>query len=184
MRIQTTRLLRWEVIRVTTLSDALYLVGLVVLWFTTYQAACWLVALIHSKTLVCWSVGPFGVSAVHWREPAPGLLLIQVTLPGLAVACVGYASLYAVYAGWSAALTSLSVARVGVAAALGVVASALQVLRILADRRFPLWGEARVLAFVQRSRALGSLIHFTPTGRAFLRERFDATPREFLQAVN
>ncbi len=40
-----------------------------------------------------------------------------------------------------------------------------------------------MLTAVQRGLATGARIYFTATGRAYLRERFGATPREFLSMV-
>jgi hypothetical protein len=65
-----------------------------------------------------------------------------------------------------------------------LIAAGLQGLRLFGDLRFPLWGEARMLALVERSRALGSRVHFTSAGRQLLRERFGATPREFLRSLH
>jgi hypothetical protein len=58
-----------------------------------------------------------------------------------------------------------------------------RILGLLRERRFPLWGEARVLATIQRTRATGALIFFTTLGKTFLRERFGATPGEFLRTA-
>jgi hypothetical protein len=74
-------------------------------------------------------------------------------------------------------------ARLTLVGLLFLAIATIEVGRMFGDLRFPLWGEARVLVCVQRFRALGGLIHFTPAGRAFLRERFGATPREFVRAV-
>ena len=165
------------------INALLYVLWLIVLWLASYQVACWLVALAHRKALVCWSIGPFGVSVVYLREPPPAVLASQVTLPGVAVACASYLGLYALHPLQPASLDLLPLARLGTVLAAGATAAGLQAARVLTDLRFPLWGEARVLACVQRSRALGAMIHFTPAGRAFLRERFGASPREFLRAV-
>jgi hypothetical protein len=58
-----------------------------------------------------------------------------------------------------------------------------RLLGILRDVHLPLWGEARVLARVQRSAVTGALIFFTPAGRTFLHDRFNATPGEFVRML-
>jgi hypothetical protein len=164
--------------------DTLYLICVLALWVALFQAACWLVALAHRHTLVCWSVGPLGVSAVYLREPPPLLVLAQMVVPALVIGSASYVSLYVVRPGPIAGLDPRPLVRLGTAIAVGAATVAIQALRLLGDRRFPIWGEARVLACVQRSVALGSIVHFTPSGRAFLRERFGATPAEFLRNVS
>jgi hypothetical protein len=54
---------------------------------------------------------------------------------------------------------------------------------VIRARRYPLWGEARVMAQVQRSQATGATIIFTALGRSFLRDRFGVTPGEFTRMV-
>lgn len=164
--------------------DTLYLICVLAVWMALFQAACWLVALAHRDALVCWSVGPLGVSAVYLREPAPPLVLAQMVVPALVVGSASYITLYVVQPGPITGLDAQPLVHLATAVAVGAAVVAIQALRLLGDRRFPLWGEARVLACVQRSLALGSIVHFTPTGRAFLRERFGATPTEFLRDVS
>lgn len=164
--------------------DTLYLICLLALCVALFQAACWLVALAGRNALVCWSVGPLGVSAVYLREPPPLVVLAQMLVPALVVGSASYVSLYVVRPAPIVGLDPRPLVRLATAVAVGAAVVAIQALRLLGDRRFPIWGEARVLACVQRSVALGSLVHFTPSGRAFLRERFGATPAEFLRDVN
>ncbi len=164
--------------------DTLYLICVLALWVACFQAACWLVALAHREALVCWSVGPFGVSAVYLREPSSPLLLAQMVVPALLVGGASYVSLYVVHPAPISGLDPHLLARLATTIAVGMAVVAVQGLRLLGDRRFPIWGEARVLACVQRTRALGGVVHFTPSGRAFLRERFGATPAEFLHTVS
>jgi hypothetical protein len=172
-----------EVIRMVGHVRGLDLVWTAAAWLVAFQIACWLVAVAQRKALVCWSVGPLGVSAVYLQQPSAGLLAAQVGVPALAVAGATYVGLYVVSPPPIAGLDLRPVAEAATSAVAAVAAMGVQVLRLVWDLRFPLWGEARVLACVQRSRALGALVHFTPAGRDFLRERFGATPREFLRTV-
>ena len=61
--------------------------------------------------------------------------------------------------------------------------SGMRAVLLVRDWRFPIWGEARLLRGVTWGLATGAAIFFTAAGRAFLRERFQVTPREFLQTV-
>jgi hypothetical protein len=169
---------------VPTYSSALYLVGVVVVLLATYQLAGWLVAHLHQRSLVCWSVGPLGVSAVYLRPPSLLSRVIEAAVPAAAVAGVSYLMLYQVAP--SALLVALNVPlrRVGLLLISAALAAGLQGIRLFGDLCFPLWGEARMLALVERSRTLGSRVHFTPAGRQLLRDRFGATPHEFLRAMH
>jgi hypothetical protein len=64
-----------------------------------------------------------------------------------------------------------------------VLTSGIRAALLVRDWRFPIWGEARLLRGVSWGRATGAAIFFTAAGRVFLRERFQVTPREFLQTV-
>jgi hypothetical protein len=55
-------------------------------------------------------------------------------------------------------------------------------LNMVLDLRYPLWGEARILRSIQYLRASCSTIHFTPFGLSYLRDHFDFTPADMLQA--
>jgi hypothetical protein len=71
-----------------------------------------------------------------------------------------------------------------IATAIPVVALTLiQLFGVIRARRYPLWGEARVMAQVQRSQATGATTIFTALGRTFLRDRFGVTPGEFTRMV-
>jgi hypothetical protein len=159
----------------------LFWVVAIVLCLATYQVACWLVALAHERSLVCWSVGLFGVSSVYMRPPSLASRVLEAAFPPMAVAGMSYLAFYvvrptplsAVNPGASDRLIAVLVA---VALAVG-----LRGVHLYGDLRFPIWGEARLLALIDRSRTLGALVHFTPAGRRFLRERFDTTPGDFLR---
>jgi hypothetical protein len=162
---------------------AIYLMAVVVTWLVAYHAVYWLTALVRDPSLICWSVGLLGLRVVPLREPSLGQRLTQLLLAGTAVAALAYATLFVIQPSPLAGLDQAPSAR-ALAVAIPVVALTLwRLLAILRERRFPLWGEARVMAAVQRSRATGALVVFTPAGRAFLRERFGATPHEFLRMV-
>ncbi len=161
----------------------LYLMIVIVLWLAAYHVAYWMVAIVRDPSLICWSVGPFGVTVVSLGQPSRRQVVLQLTIAAVVLASLAYTSLYLItpqpIPGLSHALTMQIIA---VAIPVGVVTLA-RLIGIMRDHRSPLWGEARVLTGVQRSLATGAHIYFTPVGRAFLRERFDATPHEFLRMV-
>ena len=163
--------------------NPIYLTGVILAWFAVYHLAYALIAIARDRSLVCWSIGPLGISAITLREPPARQVLIQLICAALAVAGASYASLYLLepppISGLHQAVSAQLVA-VTIPVALLTV---WRLLGILRERRFPLWGEARVLASIQRSRATGALIVFTTLGRNFLRERFGATPGEFLHTA-
>ena len=160
-----------------------YLVVVFLLWIVVYHIAFWTVALIRDPSLVCWSLGPFGISVVSLRQPSLSRVGTQLAAAAVALGCTAYGSLYLLMPPPIAGLDRAASVR-ALAVALPIVAlSAIHLVGVVRDRIHPLWGEARVMSGVQRSVATGARVYFTPTGRAFLRERFDATPAEFLRMV-
>ena len=163
--------------------NPIYLTGVILAWFAVYHLAYALIAIARDRSLVCWSIGPLGISAITLREPPARQVLAQFMFAALAVAGATYASLYLLEPPPIAGLRQAVSAQL-IAVLIPVALLTLwRLLGILRERRFPLWGEARVLASIQRSRATGALIVFTTLGRAFLRERFGATPGEFLHTA-
>jgi hypothetical protein len=160
-----------------------YLLLVFLLWLVVYHAAFWAVALIRDPSLVCWSLGPFGISVVSLRQPSVFRVATQLLAAAVALGCTDYASLYLLMPPPIAGLGHAASVR-ALAVVLPIVAlSAIHLFGVVRERLHPLWGEARVLSGVQRGVATGARIYFTPTGRSFLRERFDATPAEFLRMV-
>lgn len=160
-----------------------YLFLVFLLWLMVYHVAFWTVALIRDPSLVCWSLGPFGISVVSLRQPSAFRVVTQLVAAAVALGCTDYASLYLLMPPPIAGLDRAASVR-ALAIALPIIAfSAIHLFGVVRDRLHPLWGEARVLSGVQRSVATGARIYFTPMGRTFLRERFDATPAEFLRMV-
>jgi len=160
-----------------------YLATVVLLWLVVYHLVYWLTALTRDPSLVAWSLGPFGLSVVALREPPARQRLLQLALAGLTLAALVYTTLYLVHPGPIAGLDLAPSDRALTVLAPVAALTLWRLLMILRERRFPLWGEARVMAVIQRSRATGAIIFFTRGGRSFLRERFGATPHEFLRMV-
>src|SRR5262249_1465762 len=161
----------------------IYLLSVLLLWVLVYHAAYWLIALARDSSLVCWTIALFGVSVVSLRQPTIWRLLAHLCGGALALACAAYTSLFLLVPPPIPGLdrsTSTHVLAVGIPV---LLLSMLHLAGIIRERRHPLWADARVLSVVQRGVAPGARIYFTPTGRTFLRERFDVTPAEFMRMV-
>jgi hypothetical protein len=160
-----------------------YLLFVLLVWLLVYHVAFWAVALIRNPSLVCWSLGPFGITIVALRQPSLPRLAAQLVTAAVALGCTDYASLSLLMPAPVVGLGRDTSFR-ALAIALPIVAlSAIHIFGAVRARLHPLWGEARVMSGVQRSVATGAHVYFTPMGRAFLRERFGATPAEFLRMV-
>lgn len=162
---------------------ALYLTLLVLVWIASYHIAYWLVAVARDQSLVCWSVGPFGVSVVSLRRPPARRVLAQFCVAAAVLAVLSYISLYRLVPPPVAGLSTALLPQLATIAIPVLLITCARLLSVARDHRYPLWGEARVLTGVQRCVATGARVYFTPRGRDFLRERFGATPHEFLRMV-
>lgn len=161
----------------------LFFASVFVLWVLAYHFAYWAPAIARDRSLICWSLGPLGISVVGLRQP-PALQVLAQCISGAVVLMAGsYGSLFLLT---PAPVSGLAHTSVDVAAAVLLPAVAFTLVRLLLllwEQQFPLWGEARVLARVERSLAVGAVVIFTDVGRVFVRERFGATPTEFLAMV-
>ncbi len=160
-----------------------YLVLAALVCLLAYHVAYRLAVILRDPSLVYWGVGPLGMTAVTLRRPRALLRLSQFIYGAMAMASALYLTIFVARPAPVAGL-----ARDGVTVALVVLAPVAVVTLValaaqLRARRYPLWGEARVLSAAQRSLALGFLLFFTPLGRAFLHDRFNATPSEFIQII-
>ena len=160
-----------------------YLIGAALIWLLVYHIVYAVIAIARDPSLICWGVGPFGFTVIGMRRPSLGQALSRLFISGAALGIVAFISLFVAQPAPISGLPRLLPDRLGLIGALVALATILRVVGSLRDWRFPLWGEARVLASVQRSIATGAILFFTPLGRTFLRDRFGATPNEFLQTI-
>lgn len=163
--------------------NPVYLVIAAAAWLLIYHAAYRLALILRDPSLVCWGVGPLGMTTVSLRKPRASVLAGQFFYAALAMGSVVYFSLFVTS---PAPVTGLP--HTGSAVLVAVVApvALVTLVALLAHargRRYELWGEARVMSAVQRATALGVALYFTPLGRAFLHDRFNATPSEFIQTI-
>jgi hypothetical protein len=163
--------------------NPLYFASILLAWVVIYHVVYTLTAIVRDPSLICWSVGLLGISVVQLEEPPLRQVLAQFAIAALALATAVYVSLFVLQPGPISGLgDSLKLRAVALALPVVVIVGS-HLLVMLRERHFPLWGEARVLTRVQRSLATGGVVIFTPAGRIFVRERFDATPGEFLRMV-
>lgn len=161
---------------------ALQLFWFLILWIMLHEAAYLLLGLMQRRLLICWSIGPLGIATTYVRDPGRGFLLAQLLIPAALAALFLHFLLFQqtppVLHLPNGALAQL----LAVLISLGLT-SGIRAVLLARDWRYPIWGEARLLRSVSWCRATGAVIYFTAFGRAFLRERFQVTPREFLQTV-
>lgn len=158
------------------------LLVLMVLGLLTMQALALVLAPAPGRSLLAWSVGILGISAVYLRQPNAVLRFVRLFLPLAGMASVIY-GLLTVQPLPVTGLAEAATTRRLLAATLALLLSLPRVLGALHEMRFPLWGEARVIDRVARGQTLGAIIYFTAAGRSYLRDRFGASPDEFLRIV-
>ena len=163
--------------------NVLYLASVIAIWLLVYHITYWLTETLSDPSLVCWSIGPLGLSAVSLREPRAGRIFSQLLISGVILGAVAYACLFALQPPPITGLEQDHASRAVAAAIPALILTFIQLFGVIRARRYPLWGEARVLAQVQRSQATGATIIFTALGRTFLRDRFGVTPGEFTRMV-
>jgi len=161
----------------------IYLASVIALWIIFYHTVFWLVAIVRDRSLVFWSVGPFGVTVASLHEPPARRILAQLGMAALSLTALAYINLFLIVPPPISGLNPRLSSRLVTVAIPAIILTAGHAVGILRERLHPIWGEARVLARAQKSLATGARIYFTRAGRAFLRDRFDTTPNEFLHMV-
>ena len=56
----------------------IYLASVIALWIIFYNVVYWLVAIARDRSLVFWSVGPFGVTVASLHEPPARRIAAQL----------------------------------------------------------------------------------------------------------
>jgi hypothetical protein len=162
--------------------NPLALVVFLVLWIVLYKLAHVLLIVWRREPLIGWAFGPFGLKLVALREPSLLYMWLDVFFP----ACVSGGTLYIVF------FTSISpvvishyplVKLIVIVCGL-LITSMCDLLSVLHDLRYPLWGEIRLLRTIQLLRTNWASIHFTPFGISYVRSHFDANPTELLQILS
>jgi hypothetical protein len=155
------------------------LISLIVVWVVAFQILALLCAQLARGALAAWSLSLFGIVAIYLRKPNTFVRFVQFALPLLGAAVAAY---------WVArvpprvipSLPNTKISDILVALAATLLLGAPRIIGTLRELRFPLWGEARFIDRVARGQ---TTIAFTTLGRAYIRERFGASPEEFLRIV-
>ena len=155
------------------------LVSLILLWIAVYQVVALVAAQLSHGSLVAWSLGIFGINAIYLYKPHALVRLLQFSVPLLGAGVAAF-WLARVQAALISGLPDNKATQISIAAIETVVLGMPRLLGALAEMRYPLWGEARFIDRVARGQGN---ITFTAVGRAYIRQRFAATPDEFLRIV-
>ncbi len=158
------------------------LVGFVVLWIILFGCARMLGAVLRNDPLVCWAIGPLGVSTLFLSEPSPVFILFNALFPAVVSGSVLYFGLFTSLLGPIALSHNLFFEALVIAAGV-LLTSTVDFLDALRDLRYPLWGEARILRSLQILHASKAAIHLSAFGLSYLREHFGSNPTELLQAL-
>jgi hypothetical protein len=159
--------------------NVLALISLIVVWLVVFQILALLCAQLARGALAAWSLSLFGIVAIYLRKPNAFVRFVQFALPLVGAAVGAY---------WMAhipprAIPSLSDTKLNdtlIALAATLLLGSPRIIGTLRELRFPLWGEARFIDRVARGQAT---IAFTAVGRTYIRDRFGATPEEFVRIV-
>ncbi len=157
----------------------LAVVGFVAVWLTAYQILALLFAQLARGSLAAWSLSIFGIAAIYLRKPHALVRFVQFVFPLVGAAVATY-WLGRMQPPPITGLPTIKYTNSGFAAVLTLILGAPRIIGAFRELRYPLWGEARFIDRVARGQ---SSIAFTTVGRAYIRQRFDATPEEFVRIV-
>ncbi len=163
--------------------NPVYLIVAAAAWLLIYHLAYRLAFILRDPSLICWGIGLFGMTTISLRKPRVSLLLAQFIYAALAMGCIVFFTLFLVEPAPITGIPHTGGAILTVVVAPVALVTLVALLAHARGRRYALWGEARVLSAAQRATTLGVVLYFTPLGRAFLHDRFNATPSEFLQTI-
>jgi hypothetical protein len=160
---------------------ALRLIEFLVLWFVLFECTHVLIMLLRHGPLIGWAISPLGVTMMYLQEPSSIYIWFNVLFPALVSGFFLYFALFSSIALLSFPRT-LPIEIVVIALGI-IVSSTIDLFNALRDVCYPLWGEARVLQSIHSLPASWASIHFTPFGLSYLRDRFNSSPTELLQAL-
>ncbi len=152
---------------------------LVLVWLVSAQIIGLLLAPVPGRSLVAWSVNLLGITPIYLQKPPALVRLLQLLAPLLGAGVVMYESLGAFMLPITGVPNSTAL-RIDFGIGVTIILAVPRLVGAIRELRFPLWGEARMLDRVAR---VGTAIYFTAAGRAYLLDRFGATPEEFLRIV-
>ncbi len=157
------------------------LAGFLLLWILLFVCAHTLVMLLRDDPLIAWAIGPLGVTTLFVCEPSTFYILFDALFPAAVSGSVLYVGLFTSLPSPIGIprhpLIEIAVIVVGV-----LLTSTKDIVVVMRDLRYPLWGEARILRSIQFLRASWTTIHFTPFGLSYLRDHFGFNPTDISQA--
>ena len=162
-------------------NNVLGLIAFLVLWPGLVVCSRLLISSLRNDPLICWAVGPLGITMLYLNELSSPFIILSVFLPAFVSGVVLYFGLFSTLPS-PLELPHRLLIEIPLIAFGILLTSAFDILNALRDLRHPLWGEARVLRTLQFLRVSWTSIHFTNFGITFLRDHFGTTPTELLQA--
>jgi hypothetical protein len=162
-------------------NNVLGLIAFLVLWPGLVVCSRLLISSLRNDPLICWAVGPLGITMLYLSELSSPFIILSVFLPAIVSGVVLYFGLFSMLPS-PLELPHRLLIEIPLIAFGILLTSAFDILNALRDLRHPLWGEARVLRTLQFLRVSWTSIHFTNFGITFLRDHFGTTPTELLQA--
>lgn len=163
------------------ITNVLGFIGFLFAWIILYEIAKMLVIVLRNEPLIGWAIGPLGISTLFLSEPSAAFIIFSALFPALISGCVLYFGLFSTFPN-PIVIPHHSFIEILVVTAGVLLTSTGDFLDALRDLRHPLWGEARILRSLQFMRASWATIHFTTFGLSYLRDHFDSTPTDILQA--
>jgi hypothetical protein len=155
------------------------LLSLLLIWAVVFQLLVLLCAQLTRGSLVAWSLSITGANPIYLYKPHALVRLLQFVLPLVGAAFAGF-WLTGIQPTLISGLPATKNTHLAIALAETVLLGAPRYLGALHELRYPLWGEARFIDRVARGQ---QSIAFTPIGRAYIRDRFDTEPEEFMRIV-
>ncbi len=163
------------------ITNVLGFIGFLLVWIVLYEVAKMLVLILRNDPLIGWAIGPLGISTLFLSEPPAAFIIFSALFPALVSGGILYFGLFTTFPE-PIVFPHHPFIEILVVAAGTLLTSTGDFLDVLRDLRHPLWGEARILRTLQSMRASWATIHFTAFGLSYLRDHFDSTPTDILQA--
>lgn len=164
------------------ITNLLGLAGFLILWIILFECAHISITLLRNDPLLGWAIGPLGVRTLFLRQPSTLYIVLDALFPAIVSGSVLYIGLFTTLP------SPIVIPHIPIIEALVItvgvlITSTKDMVNILRDLRYPLWGEARILRSIQFLHASWTTIHFTPFGLSYLRDRFGFNPTDMRQAM-
>ena len=155
------------------------LLSLILIWIVAFQVLAFMFAQLSRGSLVAWSMSLFGIVAIYLRKPHAVVRFAQLALPLVGAGMAAF-WLTRIQTALVSGLPNTKDVNLWIATVETLILGAPRLWGAVAELRYPLWGEAR---FIDRVARGAHSIAFTTMGRAYIRERFETSPEEFVRIV-